>query len=329
MPAGSEYREKIISFAEKAASLVCNADELDEAYKAMIECIDESEDYKVCGAYYEIYHDDGTVELKVPVCLRTEDTPGCRCGEALPFADDPDVCGRWQLIDILPTREHFFAGKPKCSSLPWWLNELYFIDGGKGYWSVHSWTKGRLLTRDQLSELPVVNKYTLENNGGRRLMFIGMNADKNGGAAGFGKPDVWVYEKVAERHYASEEEFRKTDNIDYPFVNDEQVLGAWQARDFVYHKEDFDPAKQIWATDNLFVLGAEFKEGGVYVSTAKNGMNSITSVWTKGLILNRNSKTACAYEIRQINGKEYLFREWKPGDYAFCGRVCWYVFTRK
>ena len=67
----------------------------------------------------------------------------------------------------------------------------------------------------------------------------------------------------------------------------------------------------------------------MYVSTAKNGMNSITSVWTKGLILNRNSKTACAYEIRQIDGQEYLFREWKPGDYAFCGRVCWYVFTRK
>lgn len=327
LPADSEYREKTVSFGGKTASLVCKSGELDEAYKAIIKYLDES-DYKVCGAYYEIYHDGGTVELKVPVCERTDEALCCRCGD-LPFVDDPDVCGKWRLIDVLPTREHFSTEKPKCSSLPWWLSELYFIDGGKGYWSVYGWTKGCLLTRDHYSELPIINKYTIENDGGRRLMFLEMNSYKNGGAAGFGKPDMWVYEKVEDKHYASAEEFERTDNTDYPFVNDEQVLGAWQVRDFVYCKEDFDPAKQNWAEDNLFVQGAEFKAGGAYVFTTKKSVNSVTSRWTKGLILNRRSKTACAYEIKLIDGREYLFIEWKSGDYVFGGRVYWYVFTRK
>ena len=63
--------------------------------------------------------------------------------------------------------------------------------------------------------------------------------------------------------------------------------------------------------EDLFALSAEFRENGVYVSTTQNGTNSITSVWTKGLVLNRREKTASAYEIKTIDGREYLFKEWK------------------
>ena len=46
--------------------------------------------------------------------------------------------------------------------------------------------------------------------------------------------------------------------------------------------------------------------------------------------MNKREKTASAYEIVMIDGKEYLFREWKTGDYSFGGgRVYWYVFTRE
>ena len=82
--------------------------------------------------------------------------------------------------------------------------------------------------------------------------------------------------------------------------------------------------------EDLFALSVEFKENGAFVSTTQNGTSSVTSVWTKGLILNRREKTASAYEIKTINGKEYLFKEWKCGDYSFGGgRVYFYVFTRE
>ena len=40
--------------------------------------------------------------------------------------------------------------------------------------------------------------------------------------------------------------------------------------------------------------------------------------------------TGYRYEIKTIDGKEYLFKEWKCGDYSFGGgRVYFYVFTRE
>ncbi|MBQ0125861.1 MAG: hypothetical protein KBS59_06010, partial [Clostridiales bacterium] len=125
-----------------------------------------------------------------------------------------------------------------------------------------------------------------------------------------GTPEVWVYEKVDDKRYQSKEEIRKCDNIDYPFVNVETVVGKWVVRDFVINKGDFNPDKQNWKKEDLFVLSVEFKENGAYVSTTQNLTNSVTRVWTIGLVLNKREKTASKYEIRVIDGKEYLFKEW-------------------
>lgn len=328
LPKESGYDEKIITFGSDVASLCCNEGELDDAYKAIIKHLDDS-NYKVCGAYYEIYHGDGTVELKVPVSGKTKEPIYVSKNADAPFTDDPEVCGKWEMVDIVPTREHFIYGKPKCSHLAW-LHELYFIDGGKPYWAVDGWTKGVLFTNGPKPNTRYINRYTIENFDGHTLLFLEMTDYCDGSGIGFGAPEVWVYEKTDDRHYASPEEFRRCDNIDYPFVNDENVLGKWKVRDFVIHKEDFDPDKQNLKREDLFVLSADFGENGVYISTTQNGTNSVTSVWTKGLVLNRREKTASAYEIKTIDGKEYLFREWKSGDYSFGGgRVYFYVFTRE
>ena len=139
-----------------------------------------------------------------------------------------------------------------------------------------------------------------------------------------------MYEKVNDGHYTSPNDIQRCDPIDYPFVNDTSVLGTWKVRDFyVTDLSDFDPNRQNWAVDDLYLLRMEFGEGGKFSSATKNKTNSGVCSWTKGLILNKQSKTASAYYIREIDGKEYLFREWKSGDYSFgSGRAYWYVFTR-
>ena len=327
LPKNCCYEEKIISFGGSVASLVCTVDELDSAYKEMIKHLNET-NHKVCGAYYEIYHDDGTVELKVPVFERRIPTNAEDGSFDLPFVDDPEVCGKWEMIDIVPTREHFVYGKPKCGHRAW-LDEIYFIDGGKDYWALAGWTKGILYTYSSKNRRPLKNKYTIEKDREHTLLILEMNDYCDVDALGIGASEIWVYEKVEDRHYASEDELRRTDNIDYPFINDEEVLGVWKAKDFYINIEDFDPEKQNWPADDLFVLQAEFKENGVYVSTTKKATNSKTSVWTKGFVLNKREKTASSYEIKVINGKEYLFKQWKTGDYIFGGgRIYWYVFTR-
>ncbi len=329
LPKNSKYGEKIISFGDSVASLVCNISELDNAYKAMIKYLDGST-YKVCGAYYEIYHDDDTVELKVPVCERTNKPLYHPEKIDLPFENDPEVCGKWEMIDILPTPEHFVYGKPKCDHLAW-LNEIYFIDGGKSYWSIFGWTKGYLFTYGPPPQSTYINKYFIKNNGNRKLLFLEMYDYCDGGEIGFfAEPEYWVYEKVDDRHYLSEDDVRRVDNIDYPFIDDPYVLGVWKARDIYFTTpDDFDHRIQNRPLESLYHKQIEFKKGGVYVSTTKTGTNSSVSIWTKGLILNKREKTASAYFIKEIEGKEYLFKEWKNGDYIFGhGRAYWYVFTR-
>lgn len=327
LPRNSQYEAKTLSFGESVASLVCRKETLNDAYHAIIRYLNESR-YKACGAYYEIYHGDGTVELKVPVCERTDQTTFPTDRIELPFEDDPEVCGKWNLLDILPTREHFRYGKPKCGHLAW-LHELYFIDGGQSYWSVAGWTKGYLFTYGQKPQESLANKYTLETVDNHRLLFLEMKDFCDGAGVSGGTPEIWVYEKVDDRHYTSRDEIRRYDNIDYPFIADPAVLGTWKVRDLVKQKEDFDPQKQNWAEEELFLKQIEFEKGGGYVSVTGENTNRKTCRWTKGLILNCREQTASAYEIRLINGVEYLFRQWKSGDYIFGGgRICWYVFVR-
>ncbi len=278
LPKNSAYSEKTLTFGNNVASLCCKENELDEAYKAIIRHL-ESSDYKIFGAYYEIYHDDGTVELKVPVSGKSKEPLYTDKNSDAPFADDPEVCGKWEMLDIIPTREQFIYGKPKCSH-PAWLHELYFIDGGKGYWAVDGWTKGTMFTGGPKPNTQYANHYTIENIYGHKLLFLEMT-DCGDSGIGFETPEIWVYEKADERRYVSQEEFRRCDNIDYPFVNDTAVLGKWKVRDFVICKESFDPNKQNLKQEDLFALSVEFKENGAFVSTTQNGTRSVTSVWTK------------------------------------------------
>ncbi len=53
--------------------------------------------------------------------------------------------------------------------------------------------------------------------------------------------------------------------------------------------------------------------------------------WTKGYTLEKQSKVTSAYEIRTVDGVEYLAVDWKSGDYVYGKepRVCKYIFIRE
>ena len=284
----------------------------------MIKHLDCS-NYEICGAYYEIYHEDGTVELKLPVCPHKKQKLYAKDAE-IPFVDDPEACGTWEFLDIVPTREHFVYGKPKCSHSVW-LQKLHFIDGGQPYWVIPKWTKGKLYTltddRDELIEHP----YTIITNQGRKLMFIEIKMHENDAT------ELWVYEQTDSSHIASKEEIQLCDNTDHPFVVDTKVLGVWKTFDFIRNRDDFNPTRKTWKGGDLFLQRIEFLSDGRLVTVTKKRENM--SNWTKGLELNKYSKTTCAYEIVEHEGKEFLILEWKSGDYSFAGKIQYYVLTRE
>jgi bla regulator protein BlaR1 len=110
------------------------------------------------------------------------------------------------------------------------------------------------------------------------------------------------------------------DNIDLPFVNDPQVIGEWESVDFVANPSDFRPDKPAWSGE-LSLRGLAFLEGG------KTPQPWWT--WTKGILIHHGDRTASHYEIREINGQQYLFLEWKSGDVTIRGMKPNYCVLRR
>ncbi|WP_058304256.1 MerR family transcriptional regulator [Gorillibacterium timonense] len=242
----------------------------------------------------------------------------------LPFEDDSDAVGKWKFLDVVPSEEQFRYGQEK-SNQGVWLQELYFLPNGEPFWAVGGWTKGWLFTSSGYPERIYKNRYTLRTHQGKKLMFLHMK-DYEHEARG-GMPIVWVYEKVSDRAF-SRDEIRIRDNTDYPFVPDETLLGSWKVRDFVLNPMDFDPAKQSFPKEELYFERIEFKKDGRAI--AKYGQKEpYERSWTKGLLLDSNNEIAETYEVRRIDETDYLFVEWKSGDYTYGGKQpYWYVMVR-
>jgi bla regulator protein BlaR1 len=51
--------------------------------------------------------------------------------------------------------------------------------------------------------------------------------------------------------------------------------------------------------------------------------------WTKGIVVHYGDKTASHYSIVSMNGSEYMFFEWKSGDYVFRHMKPYYYVLKK
>jgi len=98
------------------------------------------------------------------------------------------------------------------------------------------------------------------------------------------------------------------DKIDLPFVDHPEVIGTWRSVDFVEKEKEFEPNKKRFE-DDLFFKGIKFSKKG---KTDKPFW-----IWTKGILIHKGDKTASVYEIKNIDNKDYLFLEWKTGDYVY------------
>ena len=116
----------------------------------------------------------------------------------------------------------------------------------------------------------------------------------------------------------SDQQRRIEDNINLPFANDEAVLGRWTSVDFVDEPSQFNSERRHFGGD-LYMKELKFLPGGKTSAlfATKDGVQTSTVLtWTKGVVIHSGDKTAAKYEIKKIGDKEYLFLEWKSGDYT-------------
>ncbi len=112
---------------------------------------------------------------------------------------------------------------------------------------------------------------------------------------------------AGDKKGAADRNGRIVDDINLPFVNDPAVLGAWRSVDFVEKPDQFKPGERA-GTAELYLKELVFLPEG----KSPNGWLT----WTKGVVMHHGDKTASRYEIRNIGGQEYMFFEWKSGDYT-------------
>lgn len=232
----------------------------------------------------------------------------------IPFENDEEIIGRWEVLaeseDNLP-----LGGKKR---------EVFFLPKGERYWCF-SWTRGKFLFNN--GEMTSVNSYATEQREDGFYMTIEL---KRYDYAQSGETETVTLRRLDNKHY-TKEEIACRDNIDIPFKNDESIIGKWFAFDYIKHIEDFSPNMPV-THRKLFFSEIEFLPYGkctsVYGDKTVSGDNIQT--WTKGFVLRKFNETACAYELRCKNNKEFLFIEWKSGDYIWGGLdPNYYVFTRE
>lgn len=124
------------------------------------------------------------------------------------------------------------------------------------------------------------------------------------------------------------------DKLDYDFVNDEEVIGKWEAVDFIKNEDDFNPSVKSWKGD-LYLKDLIFlKDGQMAQPIAENVISDETTpvdwlTWTKGIVMHYGDKTASSYKIKEINGEKYMIYQWKSGDYTLRGQTPWYYLLKQ
>lgn len=223
----------------------------------------------------------------------------------LPFVDDPAVLGGWTSVDFVREPGDFRAGRRKWDG-DLFLKELVFLPGGKCPNGWLTWTKGVVLHHGNST----ASRYEIRNIDGAEYMFFEWKSGDY--TIRHRKPLYYVLRKTAPL---------RADNIDLPFVDDPRVVGRWGSVDFVEDPDQFNPAGRVWNSE-LYLKELVFRPGG------KSDKPWWT--WTKGVVLHHGDKTASRYEIKKISGAEYMFFEWKNGDYVFRGmKPNCYVLKRK
>ncbi len=227
------------------------------------------------------------------------------------FVNDEKVIGKWKRIGIVEQIEDFKKGNIDIDSKVFdKFKEIYFLPNGQEYWTL-SWSKEKLFVKDRVFAYKIIDG----------VMYIGV-VDKH-----TDKVDCYaVYEQVDNKAY-SVNEIMISDDTNIPFIYDEKVVGFWEVVDFVNDKNKFDTTCRF-AREELFLKNYAFSPDGKLIATFDRERTNILS-WSKGCVINNIIKTVSEYEIRVINNKDYMFVEWKSGDYTYGGKVYGYYVLKR
>ena len=123
------------------------------------------------------------------------------------------------------------------------------------------------------------------------------------------------------------------ETINYYYIQDDDIVGTWNVVDFVDTIEEFAPTGQIGERKSLYWQRVKFFDEGTlavtYLMNNSSSQGETLIKWTDGYIVNEIDKIVSKYTIKTIDNVEYMFVEWKSGDYTYYGIApSYYVFKK-
>ena len=152
---------------------------------------------------------------------------------------------------ILSKKSMILAPGKKVMQNDLFLTELVFIKEGKMLNAINNgngnlgptnciWTQGMVLDKGDKT----ASKYEIRDINGSSYMFWEW---KDGGYTYLHlKPSYYVLTKVDDVDYSDYKLTRQDDKVDYPFVDDPQLIGAWEAVDYVETIDEFEKGIIDW-----------------------------------------------------------------------------------
>jgi len=232
------------------------------------------------------------------------------------FVNDNRAIGKWEFFDRINSMDEFDEKNPLNPNPEYDFKEVYFLPQGKGYWIFEGWTSGVLVIHYGGYDPLLEYKFEIKNISSKLYMFIFVeNEDEK---------YINVLTKVSDKEYTVAD-IKRTENIDLPFVSDEKIIGEWETVGYVQKIDDFDgtndPNQRLWLESAKFMADGTVKR--------KYFDAEWTDKWTKGFLLDQKKSVLSAYSFKVIGGNEYMFLEWKMGNYVYGGMpATYYVFKK-
>lgn len=233
------------------------------------------------------------------------------------FVNDEKVIGKWEFFCNINSLSEFNVNCEK-QKLDKGYKEIYFMPNGEGYWVFEGWSKGYMIIHLGGDDPILKYKYSIKEINGESYLFLEIkNEDEE---------FIEVLKKVSSKEFKVSD-FKIKENINLPFINDEYVIGNWQSVGFVENIDDFSLNENY--EDYLWLKSINFKENGEVIRKYFNDKTNWEDKWTKGYLIDQVKEVVSNYIIKNINGEDYMFIEWKMGNYIYGGLKPWYYVLKK
>jgi len=106
------------------------------------------------------------------------------------------------------------------------------------------------------------------------------------------------------------------------YIEPDKIIGEWVVVNLVDKENQFDPNEQV--SRDLWLKSIRFYDETASFNTGEGYSGG--STWVDDHIVLDDA--AMGFMIQEIEGSDYLFLEWKSGDYIRNNSIAYYVFKK-